>query len=649
MARMRRRNHRLDCEALESRRLLSGYYLVNASSGKVLADPGFSTSANAQVDQWQLTGGGNQRWDFIALFNGNYAILNQSSDQALTDYDYSTSNGTPIVQWPWYGGLSQQWHLDELSNGHYAFVNAYSNKVLDDPDFSTGNGVGMIQWQWNGGYDQQWSPLGSGNGAVVTNYLVNGSSGKALEDPNFSTANGTDIIQYQYNGGANQQWTFVPLADGDDVIVNVASGMVLDDPHFSTANGAPVDQWQLNGGTNQQWAVQQSADSNYAIVSAYRDDVLDDPNFSTTNGTDIILWPYNGGTNQEWAFFSPNTGADSSINWSGYVAETNFAGSQTNSVSAVYGSWMVPTVTGPKSSSTHSSVWVGIDGWLGSTVEQIGTEQDVVNGRPEYYAWWEMWSSKGANVPGQKYAARIGRLTIKPGDSISASVQYLTNGPHAGQFDLTLVDSTRNESFSTVVSSAKYQDPHAQRNCAEWTIEAPDFGGRHVLANFGEVTFSDAYATINNVSGPINAPWWQSTALNITGNVTANDTTSVLTDTASSSSSFVVLAEPTPSSEEQARTKAGTATRPGPAVGVTLESGTTTGAPASGGFAGAGTLSPSHYGTVIGQRDRAAQGLSSGRAATDAVLADCDPEGYRLMTGGRRRGRVLGGPAASGE
>ena len=36
----RRRNHRLDCEALESRQLLAGFYIVNAYSGKVLDDPG---------------------------------------------------------------------------------------------------------------------------------------------------------------------------------------------------------------------------------------------------------------------------------------------------------------------------------------------------------------------------------------------------------------------------------------------------------------------------------------------------------------------------------------------------------------------------------------------------------------------------------
>ena len=53
LTRVRRRNHQLNCEALESRQLLSGYYVVNESSGKVLDDPNFSTSNGAVIQQFQ--------------------------------------------------------------------------------------------------------------------------------------------------------------------------------------------------------------------------------------------------------------------------------------------------------------------------------------------------------------------------------------------------------------------------------------------------------------------------------------------------------------------------------------------------------------------------------------------------------------------
>jgi Peptidase A4 family len=221
-----------------------------------------------------------------------------------------------------------------------------------------------------------------------------------------------------------------------------------------------------------------------------------------------------------------------SSNWSGYAVESNFSSPAANSVSAVNGSWIVPTVTG--STTTYSSVWVGIDGYSDSTVEQIGTEEDVINGRTMYDAWWEMYSS-GIGQPEQV----ITGLTIKPGDSITASVVYMTSGTHAGQFYLSIVDSSRtNDSFSTYESSSQTQSPLARRNSAEWIVEAPSVGGSiATVANFGSVSFTSASATINGVSGPINSSSWQSQAIDIAVSGATYATTSVLT---ASGTGFVV-------------------------------------------------------------------------------------------------------------
>ena len=142
-------------------------------------------------------------------------------------------------------------------------------------------------------------------------------------------------------------------------------------------------------------------------------------------------------------------------------------------MTAVSGSWIVPTVTGPSTGSYYSSVWVGIDGWGNSTVEQLGTEEDLVNGSPVYRAWWEMYSS-GKGQPEQV----ITSMNVMPGDSITASVQYITSGAHAGQFYLSIVDNSRaNDAFSIYASSSQYQSPLAQLSCAEWIVEAPTVGG----------------------------------------------------------------------------------------------------------------------------------------------------------------------------
>ncbi len=206
-------------------------------------------------------------------------------------------------------------------------------------------------------------------------------------------------------------------------------------------------------------------------------------------------------------------------NWSGYVAETDLSDPQTDSVTAVAGSWFVPTVSGPQGTSSYSSVWVGVNGYNGHTVEQVGTEQNVINGVPRYYAWWEMYSADGAGVPGQRYDAPIGSMMISPGDSISASVRYITSGAHAGQFLLSIVDNTHaiaGDSFSVYESSLQTQSPQSLRNSAEWIVEDPEVDGSWPqLANFGNVTFTNATATIDGLTGPINSGEWQSTPLNM--------------------------------------------------------------------------------------------------------------------------------------
>ena len=207
-----------------------------------------------------------------------------------------------------------------------------------------------------------------------------------------------------------------------------------------------------------------------------------------------------------------------STNWSGYADSTN-----AGAVTAVSGSWTVPTVTG--SGTSDSAAWVGIDGFNSSTVEQTGTAMDIVNGHAEYSAWYEMFPAAEVTIR---------NLTINPGDTIAASVTYNTA---ANDFVLTITDVTDGNTFTTTQSA-----PNAQRSSAEWIVEAPsNNAGVLPLANFGSVSFANAQATINGVSGPINAAR-QNTTVNqinmVNGNTGAIEaTTSSLT---ASGSGFTV-------------------------------------------------------------------------------------------------------------
>ena len=203
-----------------------------------------------------------------------------------------------------------------------------------------------------------------------------------------------------------------------------------------------------------------------------------------------------------------------SLNWSGYAVETNLAKPASNAVSDVVGSWFVPAVIGQQPHRyTYSSAWVGIDGYSDNTVEQIGTEQDWTPRRASYYAWFEMYPN---------YAYEIVGFPVYPGDMITAQVQYTgtetvavregfrgrTTEEAVQVFRLTLTNVTRDATFSI-----NEQIQSAERQSAEWIMEAPSSYSVLPLADFGVVDFFGCEATVNGVTGPIGDTAWQNDPL----------------------------------------------------------------------------------------------------------------------------------------
>ncbi len=628
MTRVRRRNQRLNCEALEGRQLLSAYYIVNEASGKVLDDPGGSNNEGVHVDQWQLNGGANQQWNLVPQTDGYYELQNASSGLVLDDPNSSTSEGTKLDLWQPNGGANQQWGFFRLDGSNVDIYSASNpNLVLDDPNSSTSNGTTMDQWSFNGGANQKWELLEANTAPALNDYVVNASSGQVLDDPNSSTSNGTTIDQWPINYATNQHWTFVPLADGNYEVVNEASGLVLGDPGYSTSNGTGIIQWQLNDGMNEQWQLDPLSNGNYALVNAYSHLTLDDPNFSTSNGTSVIQYQWNGGMNQQWVLFVPNTTATTTPNWSGYVATT-----PNDSVTYVTGTWTVPTVTAT-SGNTDSFAWVGIDGYGNGTVEQAGTAQGTHNGVPYYYAWWEMWSSIN-HQPEQT----ISTMTVSPGDSITASVTYQTSGTYAGDYLLSINDTSHsNDSFSTYANPQQYQDPLPDRSTAEWIMETPSSGGTYAtLPEFSPVTFTNCYASISGASAQVRA-------LNMNRNGVTLDTISALT----SGTSFSVLYDSSGTAGQsatlQSRKKTGglvigrhagtriaepsasTAngmTQIEPTVGATRHSGKKTGRLVIRRTTATGPAGLPRFRSPIGQHERFARGFLIDPTARDAIFAE---------------------------
>ena len=144
----------------------------------------------------------------MARFNNSEpgAIVNAYSGLVLGDPGYSTSNGTGLVQWQWTGGPNEQWTLVAAGDAPavtYYIVNAASGKVLDDPRARPATGTIIDQWQLNGGANQRWTLVPLANG----NYLiVNEASGLVLDDPRLDQSGPHRSVAAQRR--LNQQWQF---------------------------------------------------------------------------------------------------------------------------------------------------------------------------------------------------------------------------------------------------------------------------------------------------------------------------------------------------------------------------------------------------------------------------------------------------------
>lgn len=193
-------------------------------------------------------------------------------------------------------------------------------------------------------------------------------------------------------------------------------------------------------------------------------------------------------------------GTASTESWCGYVAGANLLSPVNYTVTKVSGSWMVPHVSNSGVASTSCSVWVGIDGYGGPSVEQLGTEHDWRDGKESHYAWYEMFPAPSNIIVG---------FPVEPGDHISASVTYIPLNTflpvNSDLFVLQIFNITKR--VYTIVPAVTQS--LMQRMCAEWVVEAPWLNVTLPLSNFGIASLFDCTCTINGKEGAINDPSWQ--------------------------------------------------------------------------------------------------------------------------------------------
>jgi Peptidase A4 family len=167
-----------------------------------------------------------------------------------------------------------------------------------------------------------------------------------------------------------------------------------------------------------------------------------------------------------------------STNWSGYAVTG--ADGAFNSVSAT---WTQPTATCTKRSDQYAAFWVGLDGYSSDSVEQTGTDSDCDGKTPDYYGWYEMYPADPVYYTN----------TVKPGDTISASVSFTGTETYT----LKLTDSTEGWTQTQTID-----ETGLDRSSAEVITEAPcctDSGGILPLADFGTITYGSSTANGTSV------------------------------------------------------------------------------------------------------------------------------------------------------
>ena len=177
----------------------------------------------------------------------------------------------------------------------------------------------------------------------------------------------------------------------------------------------------------------------------------------------------------------------SSYDWAGYAdgSTTTKAGTFTR----VSGSWTTPSVT-CSAEDQLTSDWVGLDGFISSSLEQLGTMSWCYEGSPMYFTWWEMFHPKGTGL------VRVGN-TLQPGDKISASVSRSGTA-----YTLKLTDATNSANSFTTKQTCPATT--CLDTSAEWISERPAFGiGIAPLAHYNAFKVTNGAQTSSGKSGTI--------------------------------------------------------------------------------------------------------------------------------------------------
>lgn len=187
-------------------------FLSCANLGKALDLAGGNVNSNTNIQIYRDNGTIAQRFRLVgadaSIPNGTYFIRMASAPNHVLDVSGgSHEDGANIQIWENSDCGAQKWEITQNGNGTYSIVNAASGKALDVLNGNPSSGANIQQWSKNGSAAQSWKIQYEPGGFKLVSSL---NSSIVLDVSGGYSANGTNVQVYSDNNTSSQRFTFEP-------------------------------------------------------------------------------------------------------------------------------------------------------------------------------------------------------------------------------------------------------------------------------------------------------------------------------------------------------------------------------------------------------------------------------------------------------
>ena len=144
------------------------FKFVSKGSGKVLDNPGGTSTNLTQVVQNPDNGSASAQWNVSQLGGGLYKITNQAGGTCLDLLGGSTANGAQIQIYDCAPVDQQKWNITQVDANYYIITSKASGKCVEVSRLTSTDGVKIDQSDYAGLDNQKWSVQGVAALAVAT-------------------------------------------------------------------------------------------------------------------------------------------------------------------------------------------------------------------------------------------------------------------------------------------------------------------------------------------------------------------------------------------------------------------------------------------------------------------------------------------------